>query len=147
MAADELTRRVADELEIRNLVAKLAQLADEGDLDEYIQLFSEDAVWDGGAALGTMKGREEILNAAKERRATGRSGPGTFTRHVVTTSTVEVHDDQASGRAVFHYYMKTDEVPALTLLGVYEDQFVRSEGGWRMALRKIVGGKLPPLPS
>ena len=82
MADDALTRRVADELEIRNLVAKLAHLADEGDLDEYLQLFAEDAVWDGGAELGSVKGHPELLAAAKERRASGRSGPGTNSRHV-----------------------------------------------------------------
>jgi 3-phenylpropionate/cinnamic acid dioxygenase small subunit len=147
MAEDGLTRRVADELEIRNLVAKLAQLADEGDLDEYIQLFTEDAGWDGGPALGTSKGHAELLAAARERRASGRSGPGTFTRHVVTTATVDVQGDRATGRAVFHYYTRTNETPVLTLLGVYEDEFVRTERGWCMALRKVLGGAAPPEPS
>jgi 3-phenylpropionate/cinnamic acid dioxygenase small subunit len=140
MTDDGLTRRVADELEIRNLVAKLAQLADEGDLDEYIQLFTEDAGWDGGAVLGTAKGHEEIMAAAKERRASGRSGPGAHTRHVVTTSTVDVQGDRATGRAIFHYYTKTNEIPVLTLLGVYEDEFERTERGWCMAMRKVLGG-------
>lgn len=144
MSEDTLTRRVADELEVRNLVAKLAQLADEGDLDEYIELFTEDARWDGGAALGTTQGHAEILAAARERRNTGRSGPGSNTRHVVTTSTVEIEGDRARGRAVFHYYVKTDEVPALMMLGTYEDAFVRTERGWRMAQRTVLVGPDPP---
>jgi len=138
--ADDLTQRVADELEIRNLVARLAQLADEGDLDEYIQCFTEDAGWDGGAVLGTVKGRAEILAAAQQRRAGGTSGPGTNTRHVITTSTVEVSGNSATGRAVFHYYTDTHATPTLAMMGVYEDRFSRTDSGWCMAQRKVISG-------
>lgn len=146
MADDAAIRRVADELEIRNLVAKLAQLADEGELDDYIELFTEDAHWDGGVALGSAKGHEEILAAARGRRASGRGGPGSHSRHVVTTATVDVQGDRATGRAVFHYYRNTDAVPELMLLGVYEDEFVRSQRGWRLARRKIISGPEAPKP-
>ena len=138
--SDELSRRIADELEIRNLVSRLAQLADDGDLDEYLQCFTEDAVWDGGAALGASKGHEELLAAAKERRRTGRSGPGSHSRHVVTTQAVTLDGDTARSRAVFHYYTGTDATPALAMLGVYEDRFARSARGWCLAERRVLTG-------
>ena len=136
-------QRVADELEIRNVLAKLAQLADEGDLDEYLQLFTDDARWDAGAAFGVRVGHEEIREGALERRATGTAGPGSHSRHVITTSAVSVAGDQATGRSVFHFYVKTDETPQLALLGVYEDEFARTERGWCLAHRKIVGARQP----
>jgi uncharacterized protein (TIGR02246 family) len=38
--------RLADEMEIRNLVAQLAHLADMAeDLEEYLACFTDDAVW------------------------------------------------------------------------------------------------------
>ena len=141
---EKTIQRVADELEIRNLVARLAQLADDGDLDDYIQLFTDDAVWDGGAALGSKKGHAELLAAARERRASGVSGPGTNSRHVITTSVVEVEGNRATGRAVFHYYVKTDGAPELALMGVYDDEFVRTERGWCLARRTITGARQPP---
>jgi len=33
---NEALQRTSDELEIRNLLAKIAQLSDDGDLDDYI---------------------------------------------------------------------------------------------------------------
>ncbi|MCH2171440.1 nuclear transport factor 2 family protein [Myxococcota bacterium] len=139
MADEGLVQRVADELEVRNLLARLAQMADDGELDEYIQLFTEDAIWDGGANYGSKQGHAEILAGARARREGGTSGPGTHTRHVITTSTVTLSGDRAHARSVFHYYVNTDATPALVTLGIYEDEFARTERGWCMAHRKIQG--------
>ena len=136
-------QRVADELEIRNVLAKLAQLADEGDLDEYLQLFTDDARWDAGAVFGVRVGHDEIREGAVERRASGTAGPGSHSRHVITTSAVSVAGDQATARSVFHFYLKTNETPQLALLGVYEDEFARTERGWCLAHRKIAGAREP----
>lgn len=129
---------VADELEIRNLLARLAQMADdEEDLDAYLALFTEDAVWEG-AAFGTKKGHEEILAGAKERRASGTSGPGTHSRHTLNTTAIEVHGDEASGRSVFIYYNQTNEQPTVSVMGIYQDVFRRTPDGWKMAHRTIL---------
>ena len=42
---DALVARTAAELKIRNLIARIALLADQGDLDEYVDQFTEDALW------------------------------------------------------------------------------------------------------
>ena len=144
MANDEMLRRVADELEIRNLLARLAHLADDGDLDEYIQLFTDDARWDAGAAFGCKVGHEEIRAGVVERRSTGTAGPGSHSRHVITTSAVEVAGDRATGCSIFHFYVNTNEAPQLALLGVYEDEFARTDRGWCLAHRKILGARQPP---
>ena len=144
MADEGRLERAADELEIRNVLARLAQLADDGDLDEYLLLFTDDARWDAGAAFGIRVGHDEIREGAVERRASGTAGPGSHSRHVITTSAISVEGDHATGRSVFHFYVKTDETPQLAILGVYEDEFARTERGWCLAHRKIVGAKQPP---
>ena len=82
MGAEEVLQRVADELEIRNLLARLAQLADGGDLDDYVSLFAEDAVWEGYGPA--RRGKADILAGATERRAAGGQGPGTHSYHIVS---------------------------------------------------------------
>ena len=69
MGLDDQLQRVADELEIRNLVARLAQTADEGSLEEYAALYTDDAIWDGGPTFGVSRGIADILAGAKKRRA------------------------------------------------------------------------------
>lgn len=127
-----------DELEIRNLQARLAHLADDGDLEEYITLFTDDAVWESGS-FGTKRGIEQIMQGAIERRQGGTSGPGAFTRHVLTTTMIELDGDRATGQSVFHFYTHTNETPVLAIMGVYEDVFKRTASGWKMHFRKING--------
>jgi len=126
----------ADELAIRNLISQLAQLADDGELDTYIQCFSGDAVW-GGIGFGEKKGTEEIMAGAVERRANGTSGPGTHSRHVITTTTVNLSGDRASARSVFHFYTSVNTTPTLEIMGVYDDEFLRSDTGWKLSRRTI----------
>ena len=139
--SDDSIRRVADELAVRNLTCRLAQLADEGDLDDYVACFTKDAVWDGGEELGTTKGHEEIRAAAMERRRDGRAGPGTHSRHEINTQTVEVEGDHARSRAIFHYYTGTDATPTLAMIGVYEDEYTRTDQGWRLSKRLVKVGQ------
>ena len=127
------------EQERRNM-ATVDELFDVAGTRNKLDLFTEDAVWDGGAALGASKGHEELLAAAKERRRTGRSGPGSHSRHVVTTQAVTLDGDTARSRAVFHYYTGTDATPALAMLGVYEDRFARTARGWCLAERRVLTG-------
>jgi hypothetical protein len=64
---DTLAADTAAELKIRNLISRIALLADQGNLDEYIDQFTEDAVWD--FPNGPRHGRADILAGATERRA------------------------------------------------------------------------------
>ena len=138
--ADETDRlgAVADDLEIRGLIARLAHLADDGELHDYIELFTADAVW-GGGGQPLREGREAILTGARERRDSGLAGPGAATRHVVTTTWIEITGDSATGRSVFHFYTGLDDQPSLAVLGVYRDEFRRTPEGWRLAARLLDG--------
>src|SRR5437868_14208117 len=79
--ADQPLARVAAELEIRNLVARIAHLCDWGDVDEYINLFTHDAVWTMpdnpqlGLPADERRGRDEIVAGVRsEERRVGKEG-------------------------------------------------------------------------
>ncbi|HEV8296815.1 MAG TPA: nuclear transport factor 2 family protein [Acidimicrobiales bacterium] len=135
----DMVRRLADELEIRNLIARLAHLADGGDLNEYVSLFTEDASWEMPG--GPRRGRADILAGATERRTTGTTGPGSATRHVLTTIGVTIDDaDTATTDSYWMFYGDTTTAPAVRLMGLYHDTFRRTDEGWKLARREITFG-------
>jgi 3-phenylpropionate/cinnamic acid dioxygenase small subunit len=139
--------RVAAELEIRNVLARLAQLADLGDTDAYLQLLTDDIVWAmppnlaNGLPASERRGHDEIGTGQRERIASGLQGPGTNTKHVVTTSWVEVQtDDVAVAYSYFQFWVETATNPLLQNMGRYEDEFRRTAKGWQLARRAISFG-------
>lgn len=129
---------MSDDAEIRNVVARVALLADEGDLEEYVDLFADDALWEmPGSAI---QGRENLLAGAIERRAAGTVGPGSNTRHVITTQAVAVDGDEAVSDVYWQFWVNTASEPSIALFGRYRDRLVRTDGGWKLAHRAISYG-------
>jgi uncharacterized protein (TIGR02246 family) len=136
---DALVAQTAAELKIRNLIARIALLADQGDLDEYVDQFTEDAVW--AFPGGPRHGREDIRSGAEERRAGGVTGPGSNTRHVITTVSVQLEgEDAAAADSYFLFYQHTTMAPTLFNMGHYHDTFAREGDVWRLARRDITLG-------
>ncbi|WP_051265514.1 nuclear transport factor 2 family protein [Nakamurella lactea] len=142
--------RAADIVLIIDSIARIAQLADEGELDSYLALFTEDAVWTMPANPATgvdrqlRTGRADLRAGAAERRGAGIQGPGSWTRHVVTGTSVRVHspDDggparQADALSYFRFYVDTRATPRLVSMGSYRDVFRRTSDGWLLATRTI----------
>jgi uncharacterized protein (TIGR02246 family) len=139
VTGDDAMAGLAAELEIRNLIARLAQLADHGDLEEYAGLFTADAAWEYPG--GPRRGRADILAGARERRSQRVTGPGSATRHVITTLAVRVHDaTTATADSYFLFWRDTATSPALVNMGHYHDVLRREEGAWRIARREITLG-------
>jgi 3-phenylpropionate/cinnamic acid dioxygenase small subunit len=133
--------------DIRTLLARIAQLADTGDLDEYLTCFTDDAVWampDNpavGMTANAKRGHAEIRQGAEERRASGLQGPGTDSRHVLTTIAVDLEgEDRATVRSYFMFFGTTSTAPALRTMGQYDDVLVKGMGGWQLAHRTITVG-------
>jgi uncharacterized protein (TIGR02246 family) len=129
---------VADELAIRNVLARIAQYADTGDLDDYAALFTEDAHWEMGGTV--VRGRAAIRAAGQARRDAGTGGPGSRTRHVIGTIAVTLDGDTAIADSYWHFYGNTDTAPELRAMGAYRDTFRRAGGVWRLAERLITVG-------
>jgi 3-phenylpropionate/cinnamic acid dioxygenase small subunit len=140
--------QLADEMEIRNLVARLAHLADMAEsLDAYLACFTEDAVWSfpgddrDGLSESRTEGHEAIKADRLSRRADRFQGPGTHTRHVNTTLAVRVHDHEtAEAESYWLFVTDTTGEPQVRSIGHYLDRFVRTDEGWKFASRQITTG-------
>ncbi len=139
-----LARLHEDERQIRNVIARLVHLADYGDLDEYITLFTEDAVWDGPASPLTpqirvvSKGISAIRANREGRRRKGTQGAGAHIRHMNTALWIELDgSDVATAHSYFAYVREADTKPAFGLTGRYLDTFRRTPDGWKLAHRVI----------
>ena len=127
-----------DELAVRNVVARLALYADGPDVDAYVDLFTADAVWEMPGA--PRRGHAEIRAGSEERRAAGQIGPGSNTRHVVSTVAVTVDGDRAVADSSWQFYVDTAASPRLQLMGTYHDELVRVGPDWKLARRQITVG-------
>ena len=127
-----------DELAVRNLVARVAHYADGPDIDAYVAQFTPDAVWDMPGA--PRRGQAEIRAGSEERRAAKQVGPGSHTRHVVSTVAVHVEGDAAVADSCWQFYVDTDTTPRLQLIGMYRDELVRAGDEWKLAHRHITIG-------
>ena len=127
-----------DDAAIRNLIARIAHLADTGDINDYVNCFTVDARWDMPGA--PRRGRADIRCGSKARRAAGQAGPGSATRHVVSTIAVDVDGDRARATSYFQFFGQTDTAPRVLLVGQYDDNFVRTSDGWCVDHRRITLG-------
>ncbi|NLT29765.1 MAG: nuclear transport factor 2 family protein [Propionibacterium sp.] len=136
---------IAQIVEISNLVPRLSQMADFGTIEEYSTLMADDFVWDypgGGTVMPNptlITGRDDVLQGARERRAQGIQGPGTHTRHVVTSISVDPDPERPTSTAYWHFYHHTNATPTLITMGRYHDEFSRAEDGrWVFSRRRII---------
>ncbi|WP_241665746.1 nuclear transport factor 2 family protein [Prescottella subtropica] len=133
--------------DIANLLARIAHLADDGTVEDYLDQLTTDAVWESqanpvtGMAAQTRTGVDAIAEGVRQRRTDGIQGPGTFTRHVITTVAVTVDSDtQASSTAYWLFFRDGATEPRLAGVGRYDDTH-RLEGGcWKLAHRRITVG-------
>ncbi|WP_246098309.1 nuclear transport factor 2 family protein [Rhodococcus spelaei] len=133
--------------EIQSLLARLAHLADDGTVEEYLSNFTADAVWQSsanpatGMAAQSRVGVAEIEAGVRARRASGIQGPGTATRHVLSTVAVTASGgDEATATAYWTFYVETTSAPRLSSVGRYDDVLRREHGSWRLARRVVTMG-------
>ena len=132
---------------IRRLKARYGELVDEryaggaprspAELEriagEIADLFTEDALWEGGAALGTCRGRAAI----RERFAAPTLA---FSWHYFVKPRIEVTGDSARARWDLLAPCTSREGRAMWMAGVEDDEYRRVDGRWlhqRMALRVV----------
>ena len=127
--------RIADELAIRNTIARVAHLADMGlDPDEYVENFTEEADWLMPGA--PRSGRADIKVGWLGRREIKQTGPGSNSRHVVSSI-----GDVATADSYWIFYVNTTTAPTIQLMGHYHDTFQRGvDGRWRIKTRAITFG-------
>ncbi len=129
-------RRTEDTLAIYELKARYGELvdgryvkgsvADDEHLDtisnEIAELFTPDAVWDGGPGLRVAVGREEI--AAKMRNTTL-----VFSRHLFVKPRIDLDGDHASGRWDLLCPCRSADGTSMWMCGYEDDEYARADDG------------------
>ena len=130
--------------EIHNLKARYAELVDarytqQGPkpaeevahiADEIVGLFSEDAVWDGGADLGCWQGRDEIRKRFLDPTLR-------FTLHYFVKPQIHVDGDRATGRWDILAPVSFGNGKPGWMTGVEDDEYVRIDGRWLHSSMKL----------
>jgi len=132
----ERARRTADELEIRNVIAKLAIHADDGQVDAVAALMAEDIRWENRSAPDTppIVGRAAFLAFANQAQA--MVGPGSHAYHTVPTTVVNLDGDRATAKSYLLHVRDADKTPGVAMR-IYNDAFVRTADGWKLSVRYI----------
>jgi ketosteroid isomerase-like protein len=131
VAIDELEfRRVADELAIRDLVARYSDAVIRADSEAWAATWAEGASWRVGPS--ESHGREAIVETW-----TRLMGIFDRVRQITEQGTVEIEGDRARGRwYVTEYGWPRQGAPNL-LFGVYHDAYARIDGAWRFTRRRF----------
>ncbi|HEX5586010.1 MAG TPA: nuclear transport factor 2 family protein, partial [Acidimicrobiia bacterium] len=109
-----------DRDEILQLLYRYNHTIDAGDAEGWADTWTDDGVFDAGGSV--LRGRAELVGFAS-----GVSG----VRHVVMNPLVDVTGDRARVRA----YLMLLVGGAIGMIGVYDDEVVRTPSGWRFAAR------------
>jgi 3-phenylpropionate/cinnamic acid dioxygenase small subunit len=117
-------------LEIDDLGTRYATAVDAKDWDLYRTCFTTDAVIDYTAAGGIRGNVDEITAWLDEALKNFTS-----TIHYVTNRAVTLDGDTATGRLAYYNPMGLDETKLLVCWGYYNDKYVRTAEGWRIAER------------
>ncbi len=91
--------------------------------DEIVLLFTEDAVWDGGKALGLCRGRDEIRQRFLEPTLR-------FSWHYFVKPLIEVRGDEATGTWDILAPCSDASGRPMWMAGLEEDEYRRVDGRW-----------------
>jgi hypothetical protein len=150
MALDERNlQRVTDELEIRNLLARVHHTIDalrrgEATEDDYAANWTEDGIWES-PTMGTYHGheghrkrREEAAALAKEGGAQiPEAGPGSGAYHMTVTTEVLLDGDVAMCHSKFLYGTSHGTAGQIHQVGRYRDEVRRTPEGWKLHHRIV----------
>ena len=111
------------------LLYRYASALDRRAYEELREVFTEDAEVDFGALGGTRTGHDAIV-----RFCSRALEPFLAVQHFISNV---VTAGETSSCYFFAVHVRPDEEPFL-VGGTYEDRFVETEAGWRIAERKLV---------
>jgi 3-phenylpropionate/cinnamic acid dioxygenase small subunit len=128
------TEDVTDEECIRHVLARFIQLRDDKYFEEWVQLFTEDGVFEYGSnvLVGWTIIRENVEELLREDRG----------KHLCLNSVIDVEGDSARVSSDFVKVNPGEEIGAtsyeIVVMGRYHDQFVKKNGAWKIASRRVL---------
>jgi 3-phenylpropionate/cinnamic acid dioxygenase small subunit len=127
------TLSTEDRSTLHDVYARYAHAFDGADADAWAALFAADARFIP-PGVDPVVGREALRRFVADR---AEDAPGM--RHLIANVVVEPTEDGARGRAYFFCLRLSDDGQfRLRNFGRYEDEFVREDGGWKIASRTVV---------
>jgi SnoaL-like domain len=105
--------------------------------EELAALFTADAVWEGGGALGRCEGRESI-------RARFREPTLHYAWHFFVKPEIRVEGDRAQGTWDVLAIVTTKEGRAMWMVGVEHDEYARIGGRWLHARMRLDSQLMAP---
>lgn len=140
-------QELSDRLEIRELLDRYAAVVDERRWDALLEVFTPDAEVD----YTSTGGKKGALAPVMEWLARALA-PWPLNLHCISNPAIELAGDRARARCYFQAPMGrarpdgTQEI--VTNAGWYDDELVRTPGGWRIRRRvctqTMMLGSLPP---
>ena len=129
-----LDRRIADELEIMRLLARLAQATDDRDVRAYRDCLADEVL---SLSHGGVWQRESGGHYAE--RAIHSASTMEWTHHRLCNFVVEIDGDSARTRVDVVVEMQTHdgERALVTIGGRYDLEFARLASGWRIIRRQM----------
>jgi 3-phenylpropionate/cinnamic acid dioxygenase small subunit len=138
-----------DRSEILDLICRYSHTVDAQDLEGFLSLFIEDCRWVAHLPKEpiVLDSRDK-LRAHLATRLQYFADNGIQTRHL-QTNTLLTRIDEIHVQGVTYLMLlgqlKEESGPMLISTGVYQDEFVKTEQGWKFAVREatIDQGRLP----
>lgn len=74
-----------------------------------------------------LAGKVALLQGVIERRSSDFQGPGIFTAHAISRTSMQIDEAKATTQSLFMYYTDLDGTPKLVAVGPYTDAFAAAE--------------------
>jgi len=132
------------ERDIRHTLDRYSHAIDYGNEEEYLDCFTEAAVYqvrpDRSSPPQRVEGREALRAYFRGRT------PRSVQKHVTTAPLISVDGEQATVESYFIGFNVDDGVPQLFAIGTYHDTVIRSgDDRWRIVERIYEGENGPPV--
>jgi ketosteroid isomerase-like protein len=128
---------------IRSLMHAYGRLIDARDFDAFAKLWTDDAVYVGGAKSDPLVGGPAIAGFLRNIIASNPSAVGQPNFHVFFNEEIAVTGEKARATSMSAFVApEASGAPAMVILARYEDEFVRQDGTWKFQ-RRVVNGQLP----
>jgi ketosteroid isomerase-like protein len=133
---DELEELLAERAIMRALHA-YAHAMDYGDEAAWVDVFTEDAVFDVVEVVGGRRVHREEGRADLAAYVAAYPKPPHFRKHIVVDPMIDVDGDTAKVEAYWLLLERNDDNgrPVLSSFGHYDDRWVKQGGRWRIAHR------------
>jgi uncharacterized protein (TIGR02246 family) len=139
---EQRVQRLEDVAAIQRVLVEYSARIDARDFAGYAALFAQDGTWQNGTTV--RRGREEIQAMLVGLFGTPEAGfVNAEDYHLVSNPQVDVQGDRATARSRHLLVMRGENgQPQPMLAGLYEDELIREDGGWKI-LRRVDNPVMP----